>query len=161
MADNNASNATPKRSPSILQADRHPSPNQPPEIPIHHGYRITVLPFHAKCRPFRFMQDHVGSDAWWWGQGSVVIVSLLLLLGVPRLLSISKTCRFISADCCWCSSRRTTSCLTCTNERRCVERQTPGAVRGKFLYLNLAEQRPMTSPWHTSSALNSDPSSVR
>jgi hypothetical protein len=30
-----------------------------------------------------------------------------------------------------------------------------------LLYLNLAEQRPMTSPWHTSSALNSDPSRVR
>jgi hypothetical protein len=29
------------------------------------------------------------------------------------------------------------------------------------LYLNLAVQRPMTSPWHTSSALNSEPSSVR
>jgi hypothetical protein len=29
------------------------------------------------------------------------------------------------------------------------------------LYLNLDVQRPMTSPWHTSSALNSDPSSVR
>jgi hypothetical protein len=28
-------------------------------------------------------------------------------------------------------------------------------------YLNLAVQRPMTSPWQTSSALNSDPSSVR
>ena len=33
----------------------------------------------------------------------------------------------------------------------------------KFLhfYRKRAEQRPMTSPWHTSSALNSDPSSVR
>lgn len=29
------------------------------------------------------------------------------------------------------------------------------------LYLNLDVQRPITSPWHTSSALNSDPSSVR
>lgn len=29
------------------------------------------------------------------------------------------------------------------------------------IYLNLARQRPMTSPWHTSSALNSEPSSVR
>lgn len=28
-------------------------------------------------------------------------------------------------------------------------------------YLNLALQRPMTSPWQTSSALNSEPSSVR
>lgn len=28
-------------------------------------------------------------------------------------------------------------------------------------YLNLALQRPITSPWQTSSALNSEPSSVR
>lgn len=28
-------------------------------------------------------------------------------------------------------------------------------------YLNLDVQRPITSPWHTSSALNSDPSSVK
>ena len=30
-----------------------------------------------------------------------------------------------------------------------------------IIYLNLAEHLPITSPWHTSSALNSDPSSVR
>lgn len=30
-----------------------------------------------------------------------------------------------------------------------------------LLYLNLAVQRPMTSPWQTSSALNSEPSRVR
>ena len=30
-----------------------------------------------------------------------------------------------------------------------------------FIYLNLAVQRPMTSPWQTSSALNSEPSRVR
>lgn len=29
------------------------------------------------------------------------------------------------------------------------------------VYLNLALHRPMTSPWQTSSALNSDPSRVR
>lgn len=29
------------------------------------------------------------------------------------------------------------------------------------IYLNLAVQRPMTSPWQTNSALNSEPSSVR
>lgn len=33
--------------------------------------------------------------------------------------------------------------------------------RERSSYLNLAEQRPMTSPWQTSSALNSEPSSVR
>lgn len=30
-----------------------------------------------------------------------------------------------------------------------------------IIYLNLDVQRPITSPWHTNSALNSDPSSVR
>jgi len=31
----------------------------------------------------------------------------------------------------------------------------------RYDHLNLDVQRPITSPWHTNSALNSDPSSVR
>ena len=37
----------------------------------------------------------------------------------------------------------------------------PAAVYLKVNYRNLALHLPITSPWHTSSALNSEPSNVR
>lgn len=51
---------------------------------------------------------------------------------------------------------------------KCIEKESlQNIVASTFgqkllsVYRKRARQRPMTSPWHTSSALNSEPSSVR
>ncbi len=56
-----------------------------------------------------------------------------------------------------CEIRKASNSLSDTNT--VVPRAT--VIINPPLYLNRALQRPMTSPWQTSSALNSDPSSVR